>query len=54
MIIQQSEARNVSNLNKNMQSIACKAFLENRQVRKWRKFKERSRKEKFDGVVQDR
>ena len=28
--------------------------LENRRVKKWKKFKERSRKEKYDGAVQER
>ena len=28
--------------------------LENRRAKKWKKFKERSRKEKYDGVVQER
>ena len=28
--------------------------LENRRAKKWKKFKERSRKEKYHGVVQER
>ena len=51
MIIRQPEAQNVNNLTTTGQ---FRQQLENRQAKKLKKVKERSRKSKYDGVVQQR